>query len=44
MVSLKKLLQKIEEFSGRKVIREANKPYSGTAVIDDFWTTSNGDG
>lgn len=30
------LLQKIEEFSGRKVIREANKPYSGTAVIDDF--------
>lgn len=30
------LLQKIEEFSGRKIIREANKPYSGTAVIDDF--------
>ncbi|HEO8213812.1 TPA: phosphopentomutase, partial [Streptococcus agalactiae] len=27
---------KIEDFSGRKVIREANKPYSGTAVIDDF--------
>ncbi|WP_247935847.1 phosphopentomutase [Streptococcus lutetiensis] len=31
-----KILTKIEEFSGRKVIREANKPYSGTAVIDDF--------
>ncbi|MBF0776740.1 MULTISPECIES: phosphopentomutase [Streptococcus] len=30
------LLQKIEAFSGRKIIREANKPYSGTAVIDDF--------
>lgn len=30
------LIQKIEDFSGRKVIREANKPYSGTAVIDDF--------
>ncbi|HEY0222785.1 MAG TPA: phosphopentomutase [Lactovum miscens] len=30
------LLSKIEEFSGRKIIREANKPYSGTAVIDDF--------
>jgi phosphopentomutase len=30
------LLTKIEEFSGRKVIRGANKPYSGTAVIDDF--------
>ena len=30
------LLVKIEEFSGRKVIREANKPYSGTAVIEDF--------
>lgn len=30
------LLVKIEEFSGRKIIREANKPYSGTAVIDDF--------
>jgi phosphopentomutase len=30
------LLTKIEEFSGRKIIREANKPYSGTAVIDDF--------
>ena len=29
-------MTKIEEFSGRKVIREANKPYSGTAVIDDF--------
>ena len=28
------ILTKIEEFSGRKVIREANKPYSGTAVID----------
>lgn len=30
------ILVKIEAFSGRKVIREANKPYSGTAVIDDF--------
>lgn len=30
------LLGKIEEYSGRKIIREANKPYSGTAVIDDF--------
>lgn len=30
------LLQQIEAFSGRKIIREANKPYSGTAVIDDF--------
>ena len=30
------IITKIEEFSGRKVIREANKPYSGTAVIDDF--------
>ena len=30
------ILTQIEEFSGRKVIREANKPYSGTAVIDDF--------
>jgi len=30
------LLHKIEEFSGRKIIREANCPYSGTAVIDDF--------
>ncbi|MDO4666307.1 MAG: phosphopentomutase [Streptococcus sp.] len=30
------LIQKIESFSGRKVIREANKPYSGTKVIDDF--------
>ncbi|GAB2028014.1 phosphopentomutase [Lactovum odontotermitis] len=30
------LLKKIEDFSGRKVIREANKPYSGTKVIDDF--------
>lgn len=30
------LLRKIEKFSGRKVIRQANKPYSGTAVIDDF--------
>lgn len=28
------LLEKIEEFSGRKVI--CNQPYSGTAVIDDF--------
>ncbi|EHJ53116.1 phosphopentomutase [Streptococcus macacae] len=30
------LIQQIETFSGRKVIREANKPYSGTAVIADF--------
>ncbi|SJZ57028.1 phosphopentomutase [Pilibacter termitis] len=30
------LLQKIEDFSGRKIIREANKPYSGTQVIADF--------
>jgi phosphopentomutase len=30
------LLERIEKFSGRKIIREANKPYSGTAVIDDF--------
>jgi phosphopentomutase len=30
------LLKKIEAFSGRKIIREANKPYSGTKVIDDF--------
>ncbi len=30
------ILTKIEEFSGRKIIREANKSYSGTAVIDDF--------
>ena len=30
------ILEKIETFSGRKIIREANKPYSGTAVIDDF--------
>lgn len=35
MVS-EEILTKIEEFSGRKIIREANKPYSGTAVIDDF--------
>ena len=28
------LLQQIEEFSGRKVV--CNKPYSGTAVIDDY--------
>lgn len=28
------LIQQIEEFSGRKVV--CNKPYSGTAVIDDF--------
>lgn len=28
------LLDKIEAFSGRKVV--CNKPYSGTAVIDDF--------
>ncbi|MBJ8349319.1 phosphopentomutase [Streptococcus zalophi] len=30
------ILEKIEEFSGRKIIREANKPYSGTQVIADF--------
>ncbi|MEG0255154.1 MAG: phosphopentomutase [Vagococcus sp.] len=30
------LLDKITEFSGRGVIMGANKPYSGTAVIDDF--------
>lgn len=30
------LLVKIEKYSGRKIIRETNKPYSGTAVIDDF--------
>lgn len=30
------ILVKIEEFSGRKIIREANKPYSGTQVIEDF--------
>lgn len=30
------LLEKIEMFSGRKIIREANKPYSGTEVIKDF--------
>ncbi|KLK52165.1 hypothetical protein WA78_09105 [Streptococcus agalactiae] len=30
------IITKIEDFSGRKVIREANKPYSGTAVIDDL--------
>ncbi|MDR1605754.1 MAG: phosphopentomutase [Streptococcaceae bacterium] len=30
------LLEKIEAFSGRKVIREANRPYSGTAVIEYF--------
>lgn len=30
------ILEKIETFSGRKIIREANKPYSGTVVIDDF--------
>ncbi|AWN18614.1 phosphopentomutase [Streptococcus sobrinus] len=30
------IITKIEEFSGRKVIREANKPYSGTQVIADF--------
>lgn len=28
------LLQQIEEFSGRKIV--CNKPYSGTAVIDDY--------
>ena len=36
------IITKIEEFSGRKVIREANKPYSGTAVIDDFGPRQNG--
>ncbi|MGX6979232.1 phosphopentomutase [Vagococcus elongatus] len=30
------LLDKISEFSGRGIIAGANKPYSGTAVIDDF--------
>ena len=30
------ILTQIEEFSGRKIIREANKPYSGTQVIADF--------
>jgi phosphopentomutase len=30
------LLKQIEEFSGRGIIREANKPYSGTQVIEDF--------
>ena len=30
------LLDKITEFSGRGIIMGANKPYSGTAVIDDF--------
>ena len=30
------LLDKITEFSGRGVIMGANKPYSGTKVIDDF--------
>ncbi|MDR0885130.1 MAG: phosphopentomutase [Clostridiales Family XIII bacterium] len=30
------LLQKIEKFAGRKVIRAANRPYSGTKVIDEF--------
>ena len=30
------LLDKITEFSGREIIMGANKPYSGTAVIDDF--------
>ena len=28
------LLKQIEDFSGRKVV--CNKPYSGTAVIDDY--------
>lgn len=32
----KELLDKISEFSGRGIILGANKPYSGTAVIDDF--------
>jgi len=30
------LLKKIEDFSGRGILREANKPYSGTKVINDF--------
>ncbi|WP_374286841.1 phosphopentomutase [Lactococcus sp.] len=30
------LLTKIEAFSGRKIMREPNKPYSGTQVLDDF--------
>ncbi|MGX7014296.1 phosphopentomutase [Vagococcus silagei] len=30
------LLDKITEFSGRGIIMGANKPYSGTKVIDDF--------
>lgn len=30
------LLDKITEFSGRNIIMGANKPYSGTKVIDDF--------
>lgn len=30
------LLDKITEFSGRDIIMGANKPYSGTKVIDDF--------
>ncbi len=30
------LLEKIENYSGRKIIREANKPYSGTQVIADY--------
>ncbi|AQP53919.1 phosphopentomutase [Vagococcus penaei] len=30
------LLDKISEFSGRGIIMGANKPYSGTQVIDDF--------
>ncbi|TCD46475.1 phosphopentomutase [Streptococcus sp. X16XC17] len=38
------ILTKIEEFSGRKIIREANKPYSGTAVIDDFGPRQMGTG
>ncbi len=29
------IITKIEAFSGRKVTREANKPYSGTAVNED---------
>ena len=32
----------LKNFQAVKVIREANKPYSGTAVIEDFWTSSNG--
>ena len=36
MVSQKKSRLRLKNFLDVKVIREANKPYSGTAVIDDF--------